>query len=181
MTIAMKEGILYNAIMLKREDFRKLSISAQASMRKIALKLVKRGESQLSVAELIGVSRQTAGLVGNLAKNLTFTVDAYFIHIDNRIVLSSQFNRSNPLVATILNANGVDPTINALQFWTNAINTDTRGIDVVLTQRHQLHVFVRISPAIVVDEMARIIFKILFAPIQVIGKNQHLTIGLMLQ
>lgn len=80
----------------------------------------------------------TAGLVGNLTKNLTFTVDAYFIHIDNRIVLSSQFNRSNPLVSTILNANGVDPTINALQFWTNAINTDTRGIDVVLTQRFRL-------------------------------------------
>jgi predicted transcriptional regulator len=50
---------LYNGIMFKKEDFRKLSISAQASMRKIALKLVKRGESQLSVAELIGVSRQT--------------------------------------------------------------------------------------------------------------------------
>ncbi|WHA07347.1 IS630 family transposase [Candidatus Megaera polyxenophila] len=50
---------LYNAIMSKSEDFRKLSISAQASMRKIALKLVKRGESQSSVGELIGVSRQT--------------------------------------------------------------------------------------------------------------------------
>ncbi|WHA07602.1 helix-turn-helix domain-containing protein (plasmid) [Candidatus Megaera polyxenophila] len=45
--------------MSKSEDFRKLSISAQASMRKIALKLVKRGESQSSVGELIGVSRQT--------------------------------------------------------------------------------------------------------------------------
>ena len=50
---------MYNALMIKKEDFRKLSISAQASMRKIALKLVKRGESQLSVGELIGVSRQT--------------------------------------------------------------------------------------------------------------------------
>ena len=50
---------MYNATMLKMEDFRKLSISAQASIRKVALKLVKRGESQSSVAELIGVSRQT--------------------------------------------------------------------------------------------------------------------------
>ncbi len=37
----------------KGKIFKKLSISAQASMRKIALKLVKRGESQSSVAELI--------------------------------------------------------------------------------------------------------------------------------
>ncbi|MBY0536680.1 MAG: TonB-dependent receptor [Chitinophagaceae bacterium] len=80
----------------------------------------------------------TAGLVGNLTKNITFTLDAYFIRIDDRIVLSSQFNRSNALVNTILNANGVDPTINALQFWTNAINTETKGIDVVLTDRFRL-------------------------------------------
>ena len=45
--------------MSKKEDFRKLSIDAQASMRKVALKLVKRGEKQSSVADVIGVSRQT--------------------------------------------------------------------------------------------------------------------------
>ena len=45
--------------MLEKEDFRKLSIGAQASMRKIALKLVKRGEKQKAVADIIGVSRQT--------------------------------------------------------------------------------------------------------------------------
>ena len=45
--------------MSKKEDFRKLSISAQASLRKVAIKLVKRGEKQVAVADLIGVSRQT--------------------------------------------------------------------------------------------------------------------------
>ena len=45
--------------MSKKEDFRKLSISAQASLRKVALKLVKKGETQIEVADLIGVSRQT--------------------------------------------------------------------------------------------------------------------------
>lgn len=80
----------------------------------------------------------TAGFVGNISSNLSFTVDGYFIRIDDRIVLSSQFNRSNPLVNTILNNNSVDPTINALQFWTNAINTETKGVDVVITQRFRL-------------------------------------------
>ena len=45
--------------MSKKEDFRKLSKDAQASMRRVALKLIKRGEKQLSVADVIGVSRQT--------------------------------------------------------------------------------------------------------------------------
>lgn len=80
----------------------------------------------------------SAGIVGNISPNTSLTIDAYFIKIDNRIVLSSQFNRSNPLVNSILNANSVDPSITALQFWTNAINTETKGIDLVFTQRFKL-------------------------------------------
>ena len=55
----------------------------------------------------------TAGLVGTLAKGLTFTIDGYFIRIDDRIVLSTQFNRSNPKVNEILNDAGVDPSVSA--------------------------------------------------------------------
>lgn len=80
----------------------------------------------------------TAGLVGTVGKGLTFTIDGYFIRIDNRIVLSTQFNRSNPKVNEILNDAGVDPTISALQFWTNAVNTETKGVDLVLTQRFRI-------------------------------------------
>lgn len=80
----------------------------------------------------------TAGVVGNLSATTTFTLDAYFIRINDRIVLSSQFNRSNPLVNTILNNNSVDPSITALQFWTNAVNTETKGLDLVVTQRFRL-------------------------------------------
>ena len=53
--------------MSEKEDFRKLSIDAQASIRKIAIKLVKRREKQASVADLIGVSRQT--ISGWVSKN----------------------------------------------------------------------------------------------------------------
>ncbi|MBC7849806.1 MAG: TonB-dependent receptor, partial [Chitinophagaceae bacterium] len=80
----------------------------------------------------------SAGFVGNLSSSTSFTVDGYFIRIDDRIVLSSQFSRSNPLVNTILTANAADPTVNALQFWTNAINTETKGVDVVFTHRFKL-------------------------------------------
>jgi len=80
----------------------------------------------------------SAGVVGNITDNITYTVDAYWIDIDDRIVLSTQFNRSNPLVQKILVDNNVDPTVSALQFWTNAVDTRTKGIDVVLTNRFRL-------------------------------------------
>jgi iron complex outermembrane recepter protein len=80
----------------------------------------------------------TLGFAGRITQNITFTLDAYFIRINDRIVLSTQFNRSNPLVADILNSNGVDPSITALQFWTNAVNTETKGIDVVITDAFRI-------------------------------------------
>ncbi|MEO8405309.1 MAG: TonB-dependent receptor [Chitinophagaceae bacterium] len=80
----------------------------------------------------------SVGFVGKAAKGLTFTVDGYFITIKDRIVLSTAFNRTNPLVNKILNDNGVDATTSALQFWTNAVNTETKGIDVVVMERTRL-------------------------------------------
>ncbi|MGI4727360.1 MAG: TonB-dependent receptor [Janthinobacterium lividum] len=75
------------------------------------------------------------GLAGKALKTFTFTVDAYQIDIKDRIVLSSQFSRSNAAVAAILDP--VDPLkqIGAVQFFTNAIGTRTRGLDIVLSDR----------------------------------------------
>ncbi|WP_160139262.1 TonB-dependent receptor plug domain-containing protein [Chryseobacterium sp. c4a] len=62
--------------------------------------------------------------------NLTFTADGYFTKIDNRIILTDQFLRKDvPVEAQIefdkLNVNGA-------QFFTNAIDTETKGLDVVI-------------------------------------------------
>ncbi|HTD93226.1 MAG TPA: TonB-dependent receptor [Chitinophagaceae bacterium] len=78
------------------------------------------------------------GVVGKNGKGFTFTADGYFISIHDRIVLSTPFNRSNPLVNKILNDNKVDSSTAALQFWTNAVNTETKGIDIVATQRFRI-------------------------------------------
>jgi iron complex outermembrane receptor protein len=80
----------------------------------------------------------TLGFVGRITGGLVFTVDGYFISIKNRIVLSTAFNRSNPLVDTIMRHNNVDPSTSAVQFWTNAVNTETKGIDAVVTQKFRL-------------------------------------------
>jgi iron complex outermembrane recepter protein len=80
----------------------------------------------------------TAGFVGKFGNGFTLTVDGYYIQIKDRIVLSTQFSRGNALVNTILNANAVPAGISGLQFWTNAIDTKTQGVDVVLTKRFKL-------------------------------------------
>ena len=71
----------------------------------------------------------SGGFTSKLSNNINVTVDAYRIQIKNRIVLSGVFRKADPDVAAIL----VNyPNIDLVQFYTNAINTITRGIDVVL-------------------------------------------------
>ncbi|MDN5284905.1 MAG: hypothetical protein JWR38_1179 [Mucilaginibacter sp.] len=81
------------------------------------------------------------GLAGKIIEGLTFTIDAYQIDIKDRIVFSSQFTRATPGVSDILNT--VDPNglINSVQFFTNAISTRTKGLDIVLTDRVSLNSF----------------------------------------
>ena len=71
------------------------------------------------------------GVTARAMESFTLTVDAYQIDIDDRIVLSSQFSRSNPTVATIL---GTLP-VSQVQFFANAVDTRTRGIDIVANER----------------------------------------------
>lgn len=89
----------------------------------------------------------SVGLAGKVAKNLTFTVDAYQLNIDDRIVFSSQYTRErdgsgNQIPTGTVNQilNTVDPNglINSVQFFTNAISTKTKGLDVVLSDRFDL-------------------------------------------
>ena len=83
----------------------------------------------------------TIGVVGKLGNNVTVTVDGYYIKINDRIVLSTPFNRQNALVDSIVRSVG-DPNlingVNAVQFWTNAVDTRTVGVDVVFSDRIQL-------------------------------------------
>ncbi|GAB2455225.1 collagen-binding protein [Hymenobacter qilianensis] len=71
------------------------------------------------------------GVTARVGRTLTLTVDGYQIDIDDRIVLSSQFVRANPTVNAIL---GTQP-VSRVQFFANAIDTRTRGIDIVANER----------------------------------------------
>jgi len=61
-------------------------------------------------------------------KNTMVTFDFFHVAIDDRIVISGQFRASNPDIAPILAPFGV----NAAQFFTNAIDTETNGADLVV-------------------------------------------------
>ena len=71
------------------------------------------------------------GLTARVAKTITLTVDAYEIDITDRIVLSTAFTRTNPTVSAIL---GTLP-VSRVQFFANAVNTRTQGIDIVANER----------------------------------------------
>ena len=87
------------------------------------------------------------GLTGKIAKTFTFTIDAYNIDIRDRIVFSSQYARERTSAGALIPTgvvnqilNTVDPNaqVNSVQFFTNAITTNTAGLDVVLTNRFTL-------------------------------------------
>jgi iron complex outermembrane receptor protein len=72
----------------------------------------------------------SGGITSTVLKNVNLTVDAYWIQIKDRIVLSGNFERIQ--LAGILNQYPELDAINRVSFFANAINTRTKGIDIVL-------------------------------------------------
>ncbi len=96
------------------------------------------------VAQAFGVPSLTAeksinfsgGITSKLMRNrLSITVDAYQISIDDRIVLSSSFRRTggaeSAAVDAILDQYPELNDVSSVIFFSNAIDTRTRGVDIV--------------------------------------------------
>lgn len=75
----------------------------------------------------------SAGLTARFGE-FTATVDGYRVDIDDRIVLTGAFEDTDPEIGDELRALNVG----AAQFFTNAIDTETLGLDVILTWRRLL-------------------------------------------
>ncbi len=73
----------------------------------------------------------SAGLVLQPLDGLSLTADGYRITIDDRVVLTSRFSSADPAVAELL-APYSDLAVSQAQFFTNAVDTTTTGVDVVL-------------------------------------------------
>jgi len=81
----------------------------------------------LSAEKSINVS---GGITSTISKRIGITVDAYLIQIKNRIVLSGALDKTIPAVRNILDDYPA-LRVDQVQFFTNAIHTRTKGLDVV--------------------------------------------------
>ena len=82
--------------------------------------------------------------------NITIAADAYFTRIDDRVVLSGQYAR--PTDAQITGAASQEQRdaltlfqqafdlkgVERASFWTNGINSETKGVDVVISQKYNV-------------------------------------------
>ncbi|WP_313333569.1 TonB-dependent receptor [Sphingobium yanoikuyae] len=84
----------------------------------------------------------SAGFVLTPFRNFTLSVDAYQIKVKDRIAITSTL--TGDAVSAILVENGLSPYISA-QYYTNAIDTRTRGVDVVATYRHNIGSFAKMD------------------------------------
>jgi iron complex outermembrane receptor protein len=74
----------------------------------------------------------TFGIGGKVSRNFSFTLDYYSINLKDRVVLSTEIGASaagNTALDQILTANNLSD----LSFFTNAIDTKTSGLDLVIT------------------------------------------------
>lgn len=74
------------------------------------------------------------GFTSELGNGFSLTVDGYYVRIKDRVVLTGQFSDELPEISDALK----QLNVSQVQFFTNAISTRTRGIDVVLAHRTQL-------------------------------------------
>ena len=72
------------------------------------------------------------------ASNLVVTIDAYQIDVDGRIAITSTL--TGAAVSKILVSKGLPGSLSA-QYYTNAIDTRTKGVDVVATWRHSFDAY----------------------------------------
>jgi len=103
-------------------------------------------------AELLGipelkqeVSRSVSvGLTGKIPEaNLTLTADAYWVGIDDRVVYTGQFK--GPGTGTELDNLLRQANATAASFFANAIDTESRGVDVVITHKANVGTNSRLS------------------------------------
>jgi iron complex outermembrane receptor protein len=76
----------------------------------------------------------SAGFVAKIGRSFSLTVDGYWVNVKNRIVLTGLFDNTDDQIGTILQGLNVG----AAQFFTNAVDTRTSGVDIIATYNSKL-------------------------------------------
>jgi iron complex outermembrane receptor protein len=97
-------------------------------------KIIAKNNSPITRELGIPALKQEVSTNGGLGftakvKALTLTVDGYYVKIKGRIVLTGAFTSDDEVIGAELRS----LNIGAAQFFTNAVNTTTKGLDAILT------------------------------------------------
>lgn len=101
-------------------------------------KLIAKNNSPITRALGIPNLKEETALNGSFGftaspfEGFTATVDGYYVKIEDRIVLTGAFEDTDPDIGADLQALGVG----AAQFFTNALDTKTTGVDVILSYQN---------------------------------------------
>ncbi|MBK7885545.1 MAG: TonB-dependent receptor [Chitinophagaceae bacterium] len=74
------------------------------------------------------------GFTATPIKNLSITIDGYSVTIKDRVVLTGLFDQSDDAIGQIL----TDLNVGSAQFFTNAVNTKTTGLDIITSYAHKI-------------------------------------------
>ncbi len=110
---------------------------------------VKLANNYDALTEALGIPKlkqETAqnfslGLTATPAKGLSITLDGYQVSVADRVVLTGGFDDADDIAGPFLQAENVS----FAQFFTNAVNTQTRGADLVVSYSKNLSGAQRIS------------------------------------
>lgn len=103
---------------------------------------VKLAPNESELAELVGIPKLkeeesrnlSVGFTWNPRPSFDMTFDAYQIDIDDRIVLTGGFTGDDPDIGPII----LEQNLVEARFFTNAIDTRTRGVDFTVSHRRPL-------------------------------------------
>lgn len=101
--------------------------------------------SPITSAAGIEELRQEKSVNGSLGfswkpvRELTFTVDGYWVQVKDRIVISGQFDGSDPALDPFLRSEMARLNVSLAQFFANAVNTTNKGIDIVVEYNRRVN------------------------------------------
>lgn len=107
---------------------------------------VKIAPNYSSLAKTAGIPDLTqekslsagAGFTWKASANLNITVDGYLTTIRDRVVLSGQFDGTDPNLDPALRAQMAGLNVSYAQFFANGVNTTNAGVDIVLEYNRKI-------------------------------------------
>jgi iron complex outermembrane receptor protein len=134
-------GIGFRAPSLAQQYFGNATINVTTKPLEIPLQNIIAGSNSAAFTALDApdlkmerTQNATAGLEFTPDKNFSLTLDGYYIHVQNRIILAGPFSQNDKIVGAALKK----LYVNQARFFTNSLTTSTAGVDFTLKYTAEL-------------------------------------------